>query len=139
MALRISRRRRRGIDHGLARIHRAAWTSRRRASPLVPARRRDRADIPWIRVDTAPADRELGDDARGSRLLGARAIDPNRTEATIEPHSILERRPIGVPGGRTQPTLTTSRAFSMAAAVDCRCQRPPMAEAGGMPIVLTLS
>ena len=55
-------------------------------------------------------------------------IQPNRIAATIQPHSMSLRRPIGVPGGMGPPCLTTPRAAAMAAAVARRCHASSIAE-----------
>jgi hypothetical protein len=59
-------------------------------------------------------------------------IQPNMTPATIKPHSMLERRPIGVPGGM-MPSLTTFRAASIATRVASRCHATSSALMEGRP------
>jgi hypothetical protein len=59
---------------------------------------------------------------------------PNRTAATIHPHSASESRPIGVPGGMGPPAWTTPRAPVMAT-VARRCQSFSSADSDTCPIV----
>ena len=62
------------------------------------------------------------------------AIQPNKIAATIQPHSMSPRRPIGVPGGMGPSIWMTSRAAAMAAAVARRCHASSRAAGETCPI-----
>ena len=111
------------FDHGLA------WPFGERLRPVdVRASSASSGRI----AATAPASHGLGSrpvirivcsvSSCSAAACSARVeIQPNRIAATIQPHSMSLRRPIGVPGGMGPSISTTSRAPAMAAAVARRC------------------